>query len=482
MTKLNLLEAAYKQIEQNQEMVTADPYRLHYHMMPPVGLLNDPNGFVFYQGHYHMFYQWNPFATKHGAKFWGHYMSVDLVHWNSAPIALAPDQWYDKDGCYSGSAVVYGDKLYLFYTGNVKNEQGNREAYQCLAVSDNGVDFCKKGPIIHVPDGYTAHFRDPKVFYREGQWNMVIGAQNSQEQGEVVLYTSSDLENWKFRGAIAGSHKSELGEFGYMWECPDLFRLNDRDILVFSPQGLEPDGYKYNNIFQSGYLSGWVDYSNYHFNHDAFQEMDRGFDFYAPQTTDDSTGRRLLFGWMGNAEAEEGQHPTVKNNWIHALTLPRYLEWKGGKLLQHPVKELKLLRLNKVSHRNVQLKDQKADLDQIHGNVMELKIAIRESSAKTFSITLGESKLTYNQNTSTFSFQRRCFNKDEFESRHCHLNELRNIQLYKDTSSLEIFINQGEEVFTSRIFDKPGETKVIFQAEGQVTFDLDKWGLKKVFT
>ncbi len=115
-----LIQQAKEKINEMKLLVANDPYRLDYHIMPPVGLLNDPNGFVYFNGYYHLFYQWNPFATTHGAKFWGHVFSKDLVHWHQAEIALAPDQWYDKNGCYSGSAIVNKEKLYLFYTGNVK--------------------------------------------------------------------------------------------------------------------------------------------------------------------------------------------------------------------------------------------------------------------------------------------------------------------------------------------------------------------------
>lgn len=140
-----LKQRAYNRIHDLKAIVARDSYRLHYHIMPPVGLLNDPNGFVFYKGQYHMFYQWNPFQTEHGSKFWGHVISDDLVHWQDAGIALAPDQNYDKNGCYSGSAIVFQEKLYVFYTGNVKNERGNRETYQCLAISEDGIHFEKRG-------------------------------------------------------------------------------------------------------------------------------------------------------------------------------------------------------------------------------------------------------------------------------------------------------------------------------------------------
>ncbi|WP_077358894.1 glycoside hydrolase family 32 protein [Virgibacillus halodenitrificans] len=481
MKHLHPIKKALQQIKEKQDIAQSDPHRLHFHIMPPVGLLNDPNGFVFYQGHYHIFYQWNPFATTHGQKYWGHRISSDLVHWEEAPIALAPDEWFDKDGCYSGSAIVHNEKLYIFYTGNVKDHDGNRASYQCLAVSDDGLHFDKKGPIIEVPKGYTAHFRDPKVFSKDGRWFMVIGAQNTQEQGEVILYSSPDLENWFYRGPLTGSHRNGLDNFGYMWECPDLFQIKDQDILIVSPQGLEAKGYKFNNIYQSGYFTGQVDYESSAYQHGSFEELDRGFDFYAPQTTVDESGRRLLFGWMGNAEVGETQHPTAEYGWIHALTLPRTLQWKKGKLFQTPVKELAVLRKNEVVYENITIINQHKQFNEVAGKVFELQITVTDWSTNIFSLTVGESTLRFNQNSSTFSLERKCFNNQGTESRHCHLDKLENIQLFKDTSSLEVFINNGEEVFTSRIFDDTNEQAVSFQADGQVTFDLQKWDLEKIF-
>lgn len=144
-----LIEQAYAEVEKYETLVNRDRYRLRYHLMPPVGLMNDPNGLIDWNGTYHVFYQWMPFRTGHGAKFWGHYTSPDLVHWQAAPIALAPSEWYDKDGCYSGSAINCDGKLVLFYTGNVKDEQGNRQTYQCMAVSEDGIHFTKKASSLH---------------------------------------------------------------------------------------------------------------------------------------------------------------------------------------------------------------------------------------------------------------------------------------------------------------------------------------------
>nr|WP_245831735.1 sucrose-6-phosphate hydrolase [Oceanobacillus senegalensis] len=477
-------QRAYNRVAEQKETVASDSYRLHYHLMPPVGLLNDPNGFVFYKGKYHMFYQWNPFETKHGAKFWGHYISDDLVHWEEAPIALAPDQWYDKNGCYSGSAVVLEDKMYVFYTGNVKDEEGNRESYQCLAISDDGIHFEKKGPVIRVPEGYTAHFRDPKVFYKNDQWYMVLGAQTTAEEGEVVLYSSADLMNWRFLGSLVGSGHNGLGYFGYMWECPDLFELNDQDILIVCPQGLAPKGYEFQNIFQSGYFAGKVDYEQVSFDHGTFVELDRGFDFYAPQTTEDARGRRILFGWMGNAEDGDITHPTVKHEWIHALTLPRELKWENGKLVQQPVEELKSLRREEVRHDDVVIEGNLLELPEVAGQIVELELLVKDWNASEFTIQMGEStKIIYDQEASLFTLGRAGIAGDKVvEYRRCVVRNLEHIRIFKDASSIEIFVNNGEEVFSSRVFDNPEADSITFYVNGgNVKTDIKKWNLDRVF-
>lgn len=476
-----LRQQANQRIKDTKALVARDPYRLDYHIMPPVGLLNDPNGFVYYKGYYHLFYQWNPFATTHGAKFWGHVVSKDLVHWEQVETALAPDQWYDKNGCYSGSAVVSDDKLYVFYTGNVKNEDGERVSYQCLAISEDGIHFEKKGPIIHVPEGYTAHFRDPKVFQRNGDWYMVLGAQTIDQKGEAVLFTSPDLEYWSFQGPIAGSEFGELQDFGYMWECPDLFELGGKDILLVCPQGLSPQGLLFQNVFQSGFFAGEIDWEQYTLKHGDFVEMDRGFDFYAPQTTEDHDGRRLIVGWMGNAEEAGVVQPTIHHEWIHTLTIPRELEWKNGKLLQNPVEELKQLRQEEVQHKAVVVTEDKMLLPQLEGRVFELDITIRAFHAAGFLVHFGESSFYYHPETNIATFERRDFAGEGKEKRQCHLPALETIRIYKDTSSVEIFLNNGEEVFTSRVFDEPDKDDIFFSAlDGQVTIDVVKWKLKKV--
>ncbi|WP_409299385.1 glycoside hydrolase family 32 protein [Peribacillus sp. SCS-26] len=474
MNENDLIQQAYEEVEKHQELAESDPYRLDFHLMPPAGLLNDPNGLIYYKGAYHVFYQWNPFETAHGAKFWGHFTSTDLVGWQEEKIALAPSEWYERNGCYSGSAVEYDGKLYLIYTGNVKLEDGTRETYQCLAVSEDGLSFEKKGPVLGLPEGYTAHFRDPKVWREGDTWYMVLGAQTLEEKGAAVLFTSPDLYKWKEAGRIAGADMNGLGEFGYMWECPDLFPLGGKDILMVSPQGLEPSGHLYQNLFQSGYFVGELDRNSPRFTHGPFIEIDRGFDFYAPQTFLDGGGRRIMIAWMGITDEAEAFQPTLKKGWVHALTIPRILEYRDDKVYQNPAPELEAMRGDREEFSGVKA----SHIEGVRGITAELLLNDFKGEAASFTINLrGEASFSYDAEKKEVSLERRCLRTGRTETRTCAVSGLSSVQLLMDTSSLEIFINGGEEVFTARYFPEPENDLITF--EGDAEFTLTKWNLSK---
>ncbi|MDE5414440.1 sucrose-6-phosphate hydrolase [Alkalihalobacterium chitinilyticum] len=473
----DLIHQAEQTVAEYKDIVNQDKYRLHFHLMPPVGLLNDPNGFIHWEGRYHLFYQWNPFKTSHGAKFWGHYSSSNLVDWKEEKIALAPSEWFEKNGCYSGSAVEDNGKLKLLYTGNVKDEQGNRETYQCLAESTNGTDFKKKGVVLRLPEGYTAHFRDPKVWKYEGKWYMVIGAQSAQLEGRAVLFSSNDLEEWTIIGDVAGTNLNGLGNFGYMWECPDLFQLEENDILLVSPQGLKPEGMLYQNVYNTGYFVGKLDYQTGALEHGEFFELDRGFEFYAPQTTVDDQGRRLMFGWMGVPEQEEDKHPTIAQHWIHAMTIPRELLFRDGRILQQPVKELQDLRINESTLTDVKV-DPQHSFSKLEGSVYELQMHVEEFEAQQLEISIKDSvQLRYNKKEQVFTLERVSLTKGAPEVRQCQLTNLTKIQVFVDTSAIEIFINDGQEVFTARMFPEDVSNKsIVFKVgDGHVKGSIQKW-------
>ncbi|MFT6909263.1 MAG: beta-fructofuranosidase [Oleiphilaceae bacterium] len=454
----------------NSKIDNSDHLRPTFHISPPKGLLNDPNGFIEYDGQYHLFFQWNPFACKHGAKFWAHCVSHDLVHWDFKPTALAPDQEYDRNGCYSGSAFELDGELHLFYTANLKNEQGERFSTQCLAKANDSrcEKYTKIGPVIHQqPAGFTSHFRDPKIWKHQQKWYCVIGAQTEDKLGQVILYKSTDAYNWEFVGPIAGNKIQGLSNFGYMFECPDLFPLANKDILIGCPQGIKPQGIFFQNEHNNGYFVGQFNYEECCYSHGDFRPLDQGFEFYAPQTTEDSQGRRLLSAWVGIPGQDE--QPTLTFGWIHALSMIRELRIDKGRVYQQPVVEHKKLRRQKIELAEFELSDNH-DFFIETDNCYELNLAVK-SIQSTFVIRImdeGDSwvSLKYDPKYSLIQLDRNNTNYLD-GTRECQLipcDELE-LQIFVDHSVIEVFVNNGEEVFTSRVFPRDNKSKVTLQSD-----------------
>ena len=280
--------------------------------------------------------------------------------WRHAPDALYPVREYDAHGCYSGGAVVDGEDVWLFYTGNLKREGMRIPSQNRVRVVDAGgpeggiYERDVANPLISGPaEGFTGHYRDPHIT-RDGEgWRMVLGAQAADETGHVVLYRSDDVEAWSFQGAItfdvSGAEPGlspDLVPGGYMWECPNLVTLRDRatgedkDILVICPQGLEPvlagDATHYASSDQCGYLVGRLEGTVFHVER-GFSELDYGHHFYAPQLVE-KDGDAIMLGWMGLPAQDDT--PTVKQGWVHTLTLPRRVWLEEGWLRQAPAWDL----------------------------------------------------------------------------------------------------------------------------------------------
>lgn len=425
-----------------------DRYRLGYHVSAPAGWINDPNGFCYYKGYYHIFYQYHPYSADWGPMHWGHARSKDLVHWESLPIALAPDTKADEDGCFSGSAIVKDDVLYLIYTGHHYYDDGDPDHFwqnQNLAYSTDGINFTKyeNNPIIaSAPEDNTHHFRDPKVWEKDGKYYMILGSQGKDGVGRAIIYRSDDLKDWQYLGEIAKANG--LTTEGFMWECPDFFELADKDILLLSPQGIEAQGQKYLNLFQTGYFVGNFDYSTNTFEHGGFTELDHGHDFYATQTTLAPDGRRLVFGWM---DMWESKFPEKADGWAGALTLLRELELKDDQLYMRPVKEAVQLRTAEISAWNKQVTEKTLLCENEHQAEIDLTLTTDQAFELAFTDQDKQVKLTFDQATHTFTL----LNGDARYASIKPNSELK-LQIFIDTSSLEIFINDGEAVFTERFY------------------------------
>lgn len=431
-------------------------YELGYHITAPKGLLNDPNGLIQFRGIYHVFYQWNQEGTTHSTKSWGHVTSNDLIHWTTQPVALEPNKWFDKDGCYSGSAVSFENKLYLFYTGNVRNEKNERESYQCLAVSEDGINFEKKGPVIKQPPGYTAHIRDPKVWQaKNGDWWMLLGAQKKDLTGDALIYHSTNLVDWMCKGSLI----DHMDDFGFMWECPDLVHFEQESVFIFSPQGLKAKGDEFNNLYHSGYLTGvFTKEGKFLPDTKLFKELDRGFEFYAPQTFQDSKGRQILFGWMGVMEPEvEAAVPTIKNGWIHNLTIPRELIYADNQLKQQPVVELKQLR-HGLPQVIIGKTNQSFQLLTLQNEIL----FDWKKTAGSFMFQIRkEIVVEYDEKKRRIKVTRTSWLNGNKESRAVTLKgPLTQMQWFLESSTLELFVNNGEEVFSLRYFPEQEENRI----------------------
>ncbi|OWR28111.1 sucrose-6-phosphate hydrolase [Saccharibacillus sp. O23] len=464
------------ELERLAEQAAACSWRQRYHIQPHAGLLNDPNGFVWHNGEYHLFYQWFPLGTDHGMKYWYHLTSPDLAHWNDAGIGLEPGGPYDSHGAYSGSAIVKDGTPHLLYTGNVRDADWTRHPYQCLASMDEDGRIVKRElPVIaEVPAGYTEHFRDPKVWKEGESYLCVIGAQRSDLTGAAVLYRSTDLLHWNFEGEIG----TDLPSFGYMWECPDYFELGGAGVLLLCPQGLEPQGDGRRNVHQSGYLLGApLNTATREFAHGEFAELDRGFDFYAPQTTEGPDGKRILIGWMGLPDLE---YPTDEHGWAHCLTLPRELSVRNGRLIQRPAESLNALRGEERLFAS-KLRDERRSFENAEGTAYELSLTVGGLTDADKAGTVGiefrvggdeRTVLSYDTRTGRVMLDRSAsgvpVNPAYGTTRSCTLNPTDRIEfrLFVDVSSVEIFVGDGEEVFTARLFPDPSSTGIAFFANG----------------
>ncbi|MFC5704739.1 glycoside hydrolase family 32 protein [Aeromonas eucrenophila] len=438
-----------------------------YHLAPQAGWMNDPNGLSWFDGYYHAFYQHYPHAPVWGPMHWGHARSRDMVNWEHLPIVLAPEGAEDKDGCYSGSAVVDGDQLALIYTGHKFHGQpcdDNLFQVQCLATSRDGVSFQREGMVLDTPLG-VHHFRDPKVWREGEQWFMVVGAR-VDDIGEVQLYRSDDLRQWEYAGVIGRAD----ADMGYMWECPDFFPLGDQRVLMFSPQGMAAKGYANRNLFQSGYMTGQWQIGGEFNVEQPFQEMDHGHDFYAPQSFETPDGRRIVIGWLAMWESPM---PEQADGWAGMLSLPRELSLSAqGKLRMNPVKELESLRGEPRPWSVSELKDQAVTVET-HAEAMEvcLEWDLSQSRAETFGLRLGKGASIHVDSQS----QRLVLERDYPEFGLCGYRsvplpagDILSLRIFIDRSSIEVFVNAGEYSLSSRIYPAMDDRQLtLFSQHGQ---------------
>ena len=363
-----------------------------FHVTPPVGWMNDPNGFSLYQGEYHLFYQYHPYSTQWGPMHWGHCKTKDFVKWEQLPCALAPDTDYDGQGCFSGSAVEHEGKHILMYTSvrELETEDGARviRQTQSIAVGD-GLNYTKiqQNPVITadvLPEGSSSiDFRDPRIWKEGNTYYSCIGSRNADDSGQIALFSSGDTETWKWEGIIDRCNN----RYGKMWECPDFFTLEEKQVLIVSPQFMRAEGLEFHNGNNSIYFAGTFDRETKQFLREEAGSIDYGLDFYAPQTVETADGRRVMIAWM---QSWDNYLTPEDSTWSGVMTIPRELSFKGNKLIQKPIRELEAYWKKEIVHKAVKLEKQAGEkmLDGIHGRIFDMTVECTGSDYRSFEIIL----------------------------------------------------------------------------------------------
>jgi fructan beta-fructosidase len=494
----------YEMIESNK-LYNDESFRPGFHFSPPSHWLNDPNGLVFYEGSYHLFYQHHPYSNKWGPMHWGHAVSKDLVHWEHMPIALFPDEhgaifsgccvvdWNNSSGLFEGSHGLVA----LFTHADTCPETGQPRQRQSLAYSrDAGHTWHKYegNPVLAEDD--LIDFRDPKVFWhtQSESWIMVIvGGDHTR------FYRSENLREWSLTGEFGKGEGSHDG----VWECPDLFELPIDDtgrskwVLIISigdnpncPEGSrtqyfigEFDGNTFINDNSADHIM-WLDY---------------GRDNYAGVSWSDipeQDGRRVIIGWMSNWKYA---NETPTGSWRGAMTLPRALALAnrdGGVMLtQMPVREIEQLRKESMSWNDVTVTTETPFMQKMNEDLLEIEADIDVRSGEEVHIGLkssGQSEIVigYDPERQWLFIDRSKSGVTDFHpsfaSKHgagmVAVNGKIKLHIWLDRNAVEVYADNGLVVLTDQIFpDAPIEEVGISTQSGQVVLDsLQIYTLKSI--
>ncbi len=515
---------AYEKVHAADEPAEERPV---YHLAPQIGWMNDPNGFSYYRGQYHMFYQYYPYDSIWGPMHWAHAVSEDMLHWKHLPAALAPDQEYDQDGCFSGSALELPDgRQMLIYTSVNRTDKhkrfatelesrglfaGNADVWhepakpcpqldrqtQSIAIGD-GVSYTKyeNNPVLDekdLPDGASiADFRDPKaVRLADGTYRCYC-VTNIPEQGggAVVQYESRDAFHWKYRSTLLQND----GRVGRMWECPDFFEMDGKAVLLASAQNMQE-----NDTFRAGdgnfYMVGSYDDASGKFQPDEVHMIDYGPDFYAEQSVLTPDGRRVIIGWMQNWGTFTMNLRDNPRKWYGQMSTPREISLKNGRLYQQPLRELKALRREMASYSSVTVGPEKQQLPDVEGRCLWLDVDVDlgeagEGGLKKFTIELAKdahchTDIIYNAAEETLILDRS----------HCGTTKAAlhrgyaavkapegklHLTILIDRFSAEVFVGEGETSLSITFPTALSAKDICFHSTQSAVMDVKAWDLEQI--
>jgi fructan beta-fructosidase len=453
------------------ERYTTELHRPQFHFTPKAHWMNDPNGMVYLNGTYHLFFQHNPGGTTWGPMHWGHAISKDLIHWSEQPIALYPDS---LGTIFSGSAVVDKDNtagfgknalvaIFTHHNSKIEEAKTGLHQYQSIAYStDEGKAWVKyKGnPVLPNPGIWD--FRDPKVQWFEGskKWLMTLATKD-----RITFYSSPNLKNWTRESDFGAT----LGAHGGVWECPDLISLNyngqKKWVLLVS---INPGGPNGGSATQ--YFVGQFDGKTFVPDNTTTRWVDYGADNYAGVTYFNTGDRKIFIGWMSNWQYAN-EVPT--KTWRSATTIPRELKLAkvdgAFYLTSMPVKELALITETANRLYNVDVNggyDLSPKIRPYNGKYL---LDIQMTARRDFSLHLTNAKgneviIGYDMASDSYYVDRTRSGNIGFEKSFTRKSvapriargEGISLKLLVDVASAEVFTDDGLSVLTNIFFpDEP---------------------------
>ena len=323
-------EKANQFLKENVEHIDYT-FRSNFHMEPTIGWMNDPNGLIYFNGEFHLFYQANPFATTNFNLAWGHFISKNLIEYYETDFALYPEPTKKETGCFSGSGFVYNNELALVYTRHYEND-GKTYENQYIASSKDTINFTKfNAPNIDISelpkDIDQSNFRDPQIIKRGDIFYMFVGSATIDRKGVLLIFKGNDPKNMHFDFMIG-----PYPEFYLMVECPSYVNIGGKDIILYSTYGVEKriNSHLINNV--SFYIMGQLDFEHKVFKKEKVGLLDSGDAYYAPKIIE-NFNEPISIGWMENWCKKYKTHE-LNHHWCGSFAFPRLLSVKNNTLYQ----------------------------------------------------------------------------------------------------------------------------------------------------
>lgn len=336
-------------------------------------------------------------------------------------------------------------------------------------------------PVEQLPEGLSSQdFRDPKIWKEGGSYYLVACSRDEQKNGQALLFTSENCRDWRYLSVLADNQ----GRYGKIWECPDFFSLDEKQILVVSPMDMQADGQEFHNGNQSMAIIGEYDRQNGHLLEEQAVSLDYGMDFYAPQTLLTEDGRRIMIAWM---QSWDMMIKPEKQKWYGMMTIPRQIELRDGVLFQNPVKELEQYRTDKVICESIELSGETA-IPGIRGRVLDLTVELLYGDYKEFTIFFAKNEkyatsFRYDRAAQRIEFDRTYsgMTRDVVSQRTMKIKKAEKtlkLRLLLDRFSVELFVNDGAQTFSATFYTPLDAEDIEFVCDGTVVANIERYRIQ----